>query len=104
MGALTLTSLIPSIYEAMDVVSREAVGFIPAVARDSQAARAAVGQSVISPVVGPMTAEALTASAYAADTPAQTINNVQMTISKARSVPFGVTGEETVALNSAGTL
>jgi len=104
MGALTLTSLIPSIYEAMDVVSREAVGFIPAVARDSQAARAAVGQSVISPVVGPMAAEALTAAAYAADTPAQTINNVQMTISKARSVPFGVTGEETVALNSAGTL
>jgi len=88
----------------MDVVSREAVGFIPAVARDSQAARAAVGQSVISPVVGAMSSENLTAAAYAADTPAQTINNVQMTISKAKSVPFGITGEETVALNSAGTL
>ena len=104
MGALTLTSLVPSIYEAMDVVSRELVGFIPAVARDSNAERAAVGQSVISPVVGPMAAENLTAAAYAADTPAQTINNVQMTLTKARSVPFGITGEETRSLQSAGTL
>ena len=103
MGALTLTSLVPSIYEAMDVVSRELVGFIPAVARDSNAERAAVGQSIISPVVGAMAAENLTAAAYAADTPAQTIGNVQMTISKARSVPFGITGEETRGLNIAGT-
>lgn len=104
MGALTLTSLIPSIQIAMDTVSREQVGFIPAVARDSTAERAAVGQSVVSPVVGAMAAEALTAAAYAADTPAQTINNVQMTISKARSVPFGITGEETLGLRNAGTL
>ena len=103
MAALTLTSLVPSIYEAMDVVSRELVGFIPAVARDSNAERAALGQSVISPVVGAMAAENLVAAAYAADTPAQTIGNVQMTISKARSVPFGITGEESRGLNSAGT-
>ncbi len=104
MGALTLTSLIPSIQQAMDTVSREQVGFIPAVARDSSAERAAVGQVVVSPVVGPMAAEPLTAAAYAADTPAQTINNVQMQITKARSVPFGITGEETLGLRNAGTL
>lgn len=104
MAALTLTGLIPTIYEAMDTVSRELVGFIPAVAKDSNAERAAVNQTVRSPVVGPMAAEDLTPAAYAADTPAQTINYVDMVISKARSVPFGVTGEETRGLTSAGTL
>lgn len=104
MGTLTLTSLIGPIYDAMDVVSRELVGFIPSVSRDSQATRAAVGQYVVSPVVGAMQAEDLTPAAYAADTPNQTINNVQMTITKARSVPFGVTGEETLGLRNSGNL
>ena len=104
MGALTLTSLLPTIYEAMDVVSRELVGFIPAVARDSSAERAALNQTVMSPVVGAMTAEDINVGAYPADTPAQTIGNVSMTISKARSVPFGVTGEENRGLNTAGTM
>lgn len=103
-GALTLTNLIPTIYAAMDTVSREQTGFIRAVGRDSGAERAAVGESVLSPVVGPMAAENLNVGAYAADTPAQTIGNVSMTISKARSVPFGITGEENKGLNNAGTL
>ena len=94
MGTLTLTGLIPTIYEAMDVVSRELVGFIPAVSKDSNAERAAVNQTVRSPVVGAMAAEDLSPAAYAADTPNQTINYVDMVITKARSVPFGITGEE----------
>lgn len=104
MGTLTLTGLIPTIYEAMDVVSRELVGFIPAVSKDSNAERAAVNQTVRSPVVGAMAAEDLSPAAYAADTPNQTINYVDMVITKARSVPFGITGEETVGLKKAGTL
>lgn len=104
MGTLTLTSLIPTIYNAMDVVSRELVGFIPAVSRDSKAERAALNETVMSPVVGAMTAEDLVAAAYAADTPNQTIGNVSMVIDKARSVPFGITGEESRGLRNAGTL
>lgn len=104
MGTLTLTGLIPTIYEAMDLVSREKVGFINAVSQDFSADRAALNQTISSPVVGAMTAEDLTPAAYAADTPNQTINRVDMTISKSRSVPFGITGEETKGLQSAGTL
>ncbi len=104
MGTLTLTSLIPTIYNAMNVIAREQIGLIPAVSRDSTAERAAIGQVVMSPVVGAMAAEDLTPAAFAADTPNQTIGNVNMTISKARSVPFGINGEETRGLQNAGTL
>lgn len=104
MAALTLTGLVPTIYNAMDQVSREQAGFIRAVGRDSGAERAAKGQVVMSPVVGAMADEELQVGNVAADTPAQTINNVQITISKTRSVPFGVTGEESLGLRNAGTL
>lgn len=103
MTTLTLTGLIPDIYAAMYVIAREQVGFIPAVSRDSTAERAALNQTVRSPVVGAMAAEDLTQGAYAADAGNQTINYVDMTISKQRSVPFGINGDDTMRLQSAGT-
>lgn len=99
-----LTALIPTIYEAFDIVSREQVGFIPAVAKDASAERAALNQSILSPVVGAMAAEDLTVTNVSASAPVQAIGNVAMIISKARSVPFGINGEETKGLNSGGTL
>lgn len=104
MGALTLTGLIPTIYAAMNEVSRERVGFIRAVGRDSTAERAAQDEVVRSPVVGAMVAEDLVAAAASGDTPNQTIEYVDMTIDRIRSVPFGITGEETLALRNGGTL
>lgn len=103
MTILTLTGLIPDIYAAMNVIAREQVGFIPAVSRDSTAERAALNQTVRSPVVGAMAAEDLTQGAYAEDAGNQTINYVDMTINKQRSVPFGINGDDTMRLQSAGT-
>jgi hypothetical protein len=101
----TLTGLIPTIYEAFNKIAREQVGFIPAVAQDFSAERAAVDQVVRSPVVGAMAAENLTVDNVAASAPNQTITYVDMAITKARSVPFGITGEESKGVSqSLGTI
>ena len=56
----TLTGLIPDLYEALDVVSRELVGMIPSVTIDPRLERAAVGQTVRSYVTPPAAATDIT--------------------------------------------
>ena len=48
--ANTLTSLFPTIYNSLDVVSREMVGYHAAVSRDTSDERAALNQSILVPV------------------------------------------------------
>ena len=45
-----LTNLIPDLYQGLDEVSRELVGFIPSVARNSSAERAAIGENIYVPI------------------------------------------------------
>ena len=92
--ANTLTDVTPVLYEALDVVSRELVGFIPAVSRDSNAERAAKDESVKYHVVPAITAEDVTPGATPADSGDQTISAGTMTISKSRVAPIRWTGEE----------
>jgi hypothetical protein len=101
--ANTLTSLIPTIYEALDVVSREMVGFIPAVTRNSSAERAALNQSILVPVTPASTAADNTAAVTAPNTGDQTITNVSMTINKSKHVPIRWNGEEQKGLINAGS-
>lgn len=96
--ANTLTSILPTIYEAMDVVSRELVGFIPAVTRNSSAERAAKDQNITYPVVPAITAEDVTPGATPADSGDQTIGAATMTISKSRVAPIRWSGEEMTSL------
>lgn len=100
--ANTLTNLIPDIYQAMDVVSRELVGFIPAVSRDSQASRAAVGQTVRSFVAPASVATDITPGVTPPNDGDQTIGNLPFTITKARRVPVRWAGEESRGLNNGG--
>lgn len=101
--ANTLTSLIPSLYESLDVISRELVGAIPCVARDSTVERAAVGQLVTSFVTPTATATDITPGVTPPDDGDQNIGNVQLSITKARRVPFRWNGEETLGLNNNGS-
>jgi hypothetical protein len=102
--ANTLTSLIPTLYEALDVVSRERVGFIPAVTKNSSAERAALNESILVPIAPAVTSEAANTPAVTApDTGDNTIDNVEMTISKSYHIPVRWNGEETKGLRNAGT-
>jgi hypothetical protein len=98
----TLTDLIPDLFEAMDVVSRELVGFIPAVSRSSSVARAAIGEQVIVPVTGAHAAADNTPGVTAPNTGDTTVDNVKVTMSKSRHVPVRWNGEETQGLNNSG--
>lgn len=101
--ANTLTNLIPDLYEALDVVSREMVGFIPAVNRDSSVERAALNENVRVPITAAATTANNTPGTTAPDTGDQTIDNVAVTISKSKHVPVRWNGEETKGLQNAGT-
>lgn len=96
----TLTGLLGSLFAGLNVVSRELVGFVPAMSRNSTAERAAVGQSVTWPIAPPMVGRDIVPAMQVPEPPDQVIGNNFMTITKSRAVPFGYTGEEQKGLNT----
>ncbi len=100
VNANTLTALLPVIYQALDVVSRELVGFIPSATRAPGAERVAVGQSITYPVAPPMSAYDVAPAMAIPEPPDVTPEIGTMQITKSRAVPFGFTGEEQRLLNS----
>ena len=101
--ANTLTDLIPDMYEALDVVSREMTGMLPAVTRDTRADRAALNENVRVPITPAATTADNTAAVTAPDTGDQTIDNVSVQITKSKHAPIRFNGEETLGLTNAGT-
>lgn len=100
--ANNLTGLVPTLYNALDVVSRELVGFIPAVSSDMTFDRAAVGQTVTSPVTNGATATDITPAVTPPNDGDQNVGSVSMTINKARRVPIRWNGEEKLGLDNNG--
>lgn len=98
--ANTLTNLTPDLYAALDVVSRELVGLIPSVSRDSGVERAALNQTVRSFVAPAATASDITAGQLPADNGDNTFTNKTISISKSRYVPIRWNGEEQRAMNT----
>ncbi|EPY4972317.1 P22 coat - protein 5 family protein, partial [Klebsiella variicola] len=101
--ANTLTGLIPTIFTALDTVSREQVGFIPAVSRNAKADAAAKDQTVTAPVAPPATTVDITPGATAPNDGDQTIGTVDVKITKSKMAPVKWNGEEQLALGPAGT-
>lgn len=99
--ANTLTDLIPDLYTSLDVVSRELVGFVPAVTMDPTTTRAAVGQTVRSFVAPASSASDIAPAVTSPDDGDQTIGNVDLAITKARRVPIRWNGEEERGVGSA---
>lgn len=96
----TLTNLMPDLYQALDVVSRELVGFIPSVTHDASLSRASVGQNVRSAATranGTLTS--ITPSMTLSEPTDQTIDNIPVIISRAEACEFGWTGSEQSQLN-----
>lgn len=101
--ANTLGNLVGPLYEALDTVSREFVGFIPSINRDNgNFARAAVGQTVSSFITPTVTASDIVPGVTAPNDGDQVLGLLNVTISKARRVPIRWNGEETLAINNAG--
>ncbi len=101
--ANTLGTLVGPLYEALDTVSREFVGFIPSVTRDNgNFARAAVGQTVTSFQTPTVTASDIVPGVTAPNDGDQVLAAINISITKARRVPIRWNGEENLGLNNAG--
>lgn len=100
MPANVLTGLIPDIYAAIDVVSRELVGVIPATGRNSNGERAAVGENITVPITRANTATDIVPTMTPGAASDRTVDNVSIVINKSRRSSFNVFGEEQRGLNN----
>jgi len=97
--ANTLTNLIPNVYAALDVVSRELVGALPGVTRDARADRIASGQTLRIPQTPSNTTSNYVPSMAIPSAVDQTIGNAALTLTKNKYAAFSWTGEEAYAMD-----
>lgn len=100
LGVNTLTRMIPDLYESLDIVSRELVGFIPAVTLDASMARGAVDQEIVIPITPTSSSSNITPGVTAPNDGDQTMGNTTFKITKAKGVPFRWNGEEQRGVNT----
>lgn len=98
--ANSISSLIAPGYAALDVISRELVGFVPSVSRSATADRIAKGQTLYVPVAPANTAGDIAPAMTVPAASDQTIGNKSVTISNYRVASFYWTGEEANALDT----
>lgn len=97
--ANTLSNLIPDVYAALDVISRELVGAIPGVTRDPGADRVASNQTLRVAQTPTNTTASYTPAMSVPSAIDQTIANASLTLSKNKYAGFSWTGEETYSVD-----
>lgn len=99
----TLTGLVAPLYEALNSVSREFVGFIPQVSIDTgNFSRAALGQTVTSFTVPTIQGADIVPGVTPPNDGDAILGAVNLSITKSRAWPIKWNGEEQLALNNAG--
>lgn len=98
--ANVLTNLIPDLYQGLDEVSRELVGFIPSVARNSSAERASLGENVYVPISTALSASDVVPGMTVPEPTDFTVDGTNIVITKSKAVSFGLNGEEYKGLNN----
>lgn len=98
--ANTLTNLIPTAYEALDIVSREITGLIASVNTDAAAETIAKGMTVHSPVAPVNTTSDTTPAMTVTAAADQTIGTKQLVIDNYKTSGFNWTAEEEFGVNS----
>lgn len=87
-------AIVTAAYDAMNVVSQELIGLIPAVSKNAKADRVAVGQSITAPVVGAKTASDITPGHAYSNPEDSNYDSVSVTMTKQKKTEFHWTGEE----------
>lgn len=100
MAENTLDAIVPDIYEALDVVSRELTGMIPAVTMAASAERVGKDRNVIVDIAPEITAVDVTPAMTAPDPAGLTSGSATIQITKERAAPFGFNGNDQKDLNN----
>lgn len=94
MAENTITGLVPDIYEALDIVSRELTGFIPSVTMNASAQRAQLGQNIRVDVEPEGNSDTITPAMTVPEPTGQTSGYADIVITKAKAAEFGFNGED----------
>jgi hypothetical protein len=103
MAENTISSIVPDIYEALDVVSRELTGLIPAVTMNASAERAGINQNIVVDVEPVGNVSDITPAMTIPDPTGQTSGSTIIQITKSRAAEFGFNGDDQKKLNTGPT-